>query len=176
MSHFVAQELITKDESFFNDLSKEELVDCIMTMIELVKEGAVTKPTISSLNANITGKKRPVSEAQETSADLEGSVSRLRDILCKQIKSQLKWKTSCKEGKAQWKYQGMCGGDEIFRSLMGCAINFKRKKMSLEEFYSILRVHSIYASVRYDTLTLRGDVNVSWDPDTKEFTFSGKYG
>lgn len=166
-------DLMGKNEAFFESQSKAQLIKNLMVLIQHVKDSeSVNKSSSSS-----SSKKRLSSEIKDDSVvDVDGVVENLQIILQKQIKSQLKWKTSCKLGKAQWKYQGICGSDEIFKALMGCETKFKRKKLSLEDFYKIVGTNHISASIRYDTLTLCGDVTASWDVDTKEFGFSGKYG
>lgn len=178
MSFLSVSDLIVKNKEFFESQSKDELIENLMVMIQHVKDQASTNQSSSSNTSvpAVTGKKRSISEVQSAPVDVSGTVEKLRIILQKQIKSQLKWKTSCKQGKAQWKYQGLCGSDEIFKTLMGCDTKFKKKKLSLDDFYKVVGTDYISANIRYDTLTLCGDVNVSWNADTKEFGFSGKYG
>lgn len=59
---------------------------------------------------------------------------------------------------------------------MKSAINFKRKKISVTELFDLLECGTLSKSIRYCDLTLYGDVNVTWDVNTFEFSFGGKYG
>eukprot|EP01039_Chlorochromonas_danica_P011069 gene11069-12328_t len=172
-SSLSVSDLITRNENYFASQSKDELIDSLMVLINHIKD------LESSQLKKVTGKKRPVSEVQSAApapVDVSGTVDKLRAIIQKQIKSQLKWKASYKTGKAQWKYEGLVASEEVFKALMGCETKFKRKKLSLEDFYEIIGTWNISASIRYDTLSLCGDVTASWNADTKEFGFSGKYG
>lgn len=75
-----------------------------------------------------------------------------------------------------WKYEGLCPSEEVFKALTGTDGSFKRKKITADAFCALLGCCSITQSIRYGSLSLTGDVNISWNAESKEFTFTGKYG
>ncbi len=77
--------------------------------------------------ALIGGQKRSIESANGSGVNVDAAVQFLKKTIPKQIKEQLTWKTSCKTGKAMWKYEGVCANAAVFKTLMNGAIKFKRK-------------------------------------------------
>ena len=166
--------LLTRDKAFFMTQSKEEIIDSLVQLIEHTKQSRSS----SSADNAVVGKKRSINDAgnHTSEVDVAASVQSLRKIIPNQIKAQLVWKKTCKGGTATWKYQGVCPNAEAFQSLMKSDINFKRKKISATELVGLLECGTLSKSSRYCDLTVYGDVNVTWDVNTFEFSFGGKYG
>ena len=125
------------------------------------------------------GKKRPLDALKVVTppvVDMKLSLENLKTIIQKQIKAQLKFSQSSKKGTAKWKFQGLCSSVEMFKALTGSDAKFKRKKISLDEFYKMIDCYELSASIRYGRLTVNGDVSLNWDPSSLEFSFSGTYG
>ena len=106
---------------------------------------------------------------------LQANVGRLRQLIHKGIKSQMKWKPSCKTGKARFSYEGICD-EATFRAFMKLTDKEKSKgkRMEAEDFQKDLLGDYLYASIRYGSLELRGKVNVSIGDNTIKIT--GGYG
>ena len=78
----------------------------------------------------------------------------------------MQWKPTCKEGRAKWSYDGLCGDPEVFAVLLNLRepMKSKTRKMPKDEFEQcfgdldvsvgcLLLVSSIYVgrgSTRYD--------------------------
>eukprot|EP01039_Chlorochromonas_danica_P007001 gene7001-7745_t len=140
-SSLSVEDLITRNEDYFLSQSQDQLIDSLMVLINHIKDHLDSNSSSANVVVNVTGKKRPVSEVQSSTppapVDVSGTVEKLRTIIQKQIKSQLKWKASCKVGKAQ----GLCGSEEIFRALM------KSKPLIADNFIDLvnsgLHFHSV---------------------------------
>lgn len=54
--------------------------------------------------------------------------------------TRLKWKPTCKEGRAKWSYDGLCSDPEVFASLLHLSmpIKFKTMKMPKDQFEDCL--------------------------------------
>ncbi|KAI0065723.1 hypothetical protein BV25DRAFT_1798013, partial [Artomyces pyxidatus] len=114
--------------------------------------------------------------APKTQEQLEAAAEKIRKAAASGIKSQMKWRPSCKDGGARWSYDGICADPAVFGALMGLGgpPTFKMKKFKTDEFQS--RIGRIKASARYnDMYIISEDVNVRWS-ETGEFKFSGLYG
>lgn len=166
------QTILDKEEAQLASESKEELLQSLLTLIKYTK---LSQAKVEG--SAVSGQKRSADVMTGSAGvNVDGAVQSLQKIIPKQIKAQLTWKPSCKTGKAMWKYEGTCASAEVFKALMKCDIKFKRKKITEQELYTVLGCDRIDKSIRYDTLSLTGDVNVAWDADTCEFKFSGTYG
>ncbi len=173
MSQILAHELLKKDENFFHSQTKEELIGHVLILRQYLNELENKEEASSS---NLAGTKRPATEIVSTERDAKAVANDLRSIIHKQIKAQMKWKPTCKVGSAQWKYDGMVPNNNVFNELMRSNVSYRRKKISVDEFERILGERFL-VRIRYGYLRLRGDaVNVSWEPYSNTFSFSGKYG
>lgn len=109
----------------------------------------------------------------------EAKVEQVRRLAFQGIKSQIKWRPSCKNGTARFVYTGSC--DEItFRSLVG--LQEKDKKTKGGKFPSrrfqddILRNHFL-VRIPNGYLSLNGDVKVTYsNKGTGEIKITGAYG
>lgn len=108
---------------------------------------------------------------------LKAHAGRLGKLAHKGIKSQMKWKPSCKNGKARFSYEGICD-ETTFRAFLKLSDKEKTKgkRMEAEKFQDNILGERLYASIRYDSLRLRGNVNVSFSPDESTIKIAGGYG
>ncbi|KAI0047377.1 hypothetical protein FA95DRAFT_1559222 [Auriscalpium vulgare] len=112
----------------------------------------------------------------KTPEELEAAAAKLRKAAVSGIKSQMKWRPTCKTGGAKWTYDGVCSDPAVFGALLGLGgpPTFKMKKISKDAFEDA--VGSISASARYDNMYITSkEINVRWS-DSGEFKFSGLYG
>ncbi|KAK0444455.1 hypothetical protein EV421DRAFT_1735247 [Armillaria borealis] len=113
-----------------------------------------------NLEEEIAGSKPKARTPEQVNAAAE----KLKSAARSGIKKQMTWKTSCKTGSSKWMYDGVCNDGEVFGAMLGLD----------EEFQSV--VGDIEGSARYNTLYMRGNVNIHWKPDEGTFKFSGSYG
>jgi hypothetical protein len=103
---------------------------------------------------------------------------KLRSMAVRGIKSQMKWKPSCKYSKARFSWSSMCD-EATFRAFRGLKETDKKKgtgKMSIEDFESLVGT-SITTSIRYGYLSLVGEnVNITYGKDSGELKVTGYYG
>ncbi|PVG03030.1 hypothetical protein CPB86DRAFT_750104 [Serendipita vermifera] len=121
--------------------------------------------------------KAEVDKLSRSEAEIKAEVAKLSRACVSQITKQMKWKDSCKSGTAKWSYDGICADPVVFGAMLGLKgpPNWKMKKIPKQGFEQC--VGPIEASARYSELRITSnEVNVRWNPDTKEFKFSGSYG
>lgn len=125
-----------------------------------------------SLEEEIAGSKPKARTPEQVNAAAE----KLKSAARSGIKKQMIWKTSCKTGSSKWMCDGVCNDGEIFGAMLdlGGAPTFKMKKMTAEEFQNV--VGDIVGSARYNTLYMRGNVNIHWKSAEGTFKLSGSYG
>ncbi|KAK6409588.1 hypothetical protein LTR81_016128 [Elasticomyces elasticus] len=101
-----------------------------------------------------------------------------RDVCRAEIKKQMKWQPSCKQGSTKWSYNGLVPHEDVFYKLFRFEKPkkpWKVKKIDRGEFDDIM--DGISASVRCNTLRITGaDVKVHWDQEEKTFKLVGTYG
>ncbi|KAK0230439.1 hypothetical protein IW262DRAFT_1470980 [Armillaria fumosa] len=151
--------------------------------------GAATKKTRLNLTADrvvvilADSKNYPVPEDPEASRAVFVGLALYARSLEEEIagskpkaRTPEQWKTSCKTGSSKWMYDGVCNDGEVFGAMLGLggAPTFKMKKMTAEEFQNV--VGDVEGSARYDTLYMRGNVNIHWKPAEGTFKLSGSYG
>ncbi|KAG8937909.1 hypothetical protein FRC00_010023 [Tulasnella sp. 408] len=111
--------------------------------------------------------------------ELEAAATKLARAALSQIKKQMAWKPSCKGGSAKWMYQGVAPDPAVFQRLMQLPepAKYKATKITLEQLYDILDTNYIETSIRYGSLRITSpNINVKWNKDSGEFSFSGTYG
>jgi hypothetical protein len=66
----------------------------------------------------------------------------------------MQWKPTCKEGRAKWSYDGLCGDPEVFAVLLNLRepMKSKTRKMPKDEFEQCFG--DLDVSVRYVTIPL----------------------
>ncbi|KAJ7472016.1 hypothetical protein FB451DRAFT_1090223 [Mycena latifolia] len=113
---------------------------------------------------------------EKSPEDISAAAEKLRSACVSGIKKQMAWKPTCKTGGAKWSYDGVCADPIVFGSMLNlsAAPKWKMQKYTVAEFEEFMG--SIDASVRYDTLSLCGNVNVRYQPDEGTFKMSGSYG
>lgn len=76
--------------------------------------------------------------------------SKTRDVCSKEIKKQMKWQPSCKQGKTKWDYTGIVPHEEVFYKLFGFEKPkkpWKQKAIDMVDFEQ--RIGVISASVSF---------------------------
>ena len=121
-------------EQEISALSHEELVQTVIVLQQaLAKAQAAPAPVLAPTSGNAALNWTP----EKIAAKAE-SISLLVN---KEIKKQMKWQPSCKQGKTKWSYQGMvpCREvfDEIFSNEKDAKKQWKMKKFSRVEFEDI---------------------------------------
>ncbi|KAL0069155.1 hypothetical protein AAF712_003841 [Marasmius tenuissimus] len=113
---------------------------------------------------------------EKSPAELEVAAEKLRAAARSGIKKQMTWKPPCKTGSSKWAYDGVCNDPAVFGAMLrlGGPPTFKAKKMTAEEFQDIMG--SIEGHARYNTLYMRGNVNIQWKAEEGTFKFSGMHG
>ncbi|CAA7258576.1 unnamed protein product [Cyclocybe aegerita] len=108
--------------------------------------------------------------------ELAAAADKLANAARSGIRKQLTWKPTAKSGTARWLYDGVCNDPEVFGAMLnlGGPPTFKAKKMPKEEFENL--IGDLDVAIRYDTLRINSDVNISWKPADGTFKFSGTYG
>lgn len=130
-----------------------------------------------SLETSQQSKGGAAAPKENSEEEIKAEVAKLSRACVSQITKQMKWKDSCKSGTAKWSYDGICADPVVFGAMLGLKgpPNWKMKKIPKQEFEQC--VGPIEASARYSELRITSsEVNVRWNPDTKEFKFSGSYG
>ncbi|CAB9501984.1 expressed unknown protein [Seminavis robusta] len=108
---------------------------------------------------------------------IQAQAQKVRSMAYKGIKSQMKWKPSCKHGTARFSYEGMCD-EAAFRAFMGLTEKEKTKGKRMESgaFENKILGQSLEASIRYGYLYLKGNVNISFSKDECTVKITGGYG
>jgi len=108
---------------------------------------------------------------------IQQKVDQLRKLAFKGIKSQIKWRPSCKNGTARFAYTGICD-ETTFRGFLELNGKDKTKggKVSIEKFQDDILKNNISVSIRYGYLRLNRDVNVTYNKTSCEIKITGGYG
>ncbi len=109
-------------------------------------------------------------------AKVQASAARLKEIIFRGIKAQMKWKPSCKgPNGARWSWSGLCD-EATYRELRGLKISEKTKGVRLtpDEFGDMIGGLPS-ASIRYRHLYVVGkSVNIGYAAG--ELKITGSYG
>jgi hypothetical protein len=133
---------------------------------ELVQELTNLKAKCAQLESNRGGAAATLNPEQ--------AVQKALLVAAKQIKAQMKWKSSCKSDSAKWAYDAIMPED-VYRHMMKIPEGKPAKgcKLGVEAFQSL--VGKISVSIRYGALSLTGaNINVRYSDG--ELKFSGSYG
>ncbi|XRB02751.1 hypothetical protein NFJ02_15g21050 [Pycnococcus provasolii] len=107
----------------------------------------------------------------------KAQATKLKTMAYRAIKSQMKWKPSCKHGtKPRWSWDALCD-EATFRAFRGLEPTEKAKggKMTTEDFTDLLGHGSITTSIRFGYLSLAGEsVNITYANGSLKIT--GAYG
>jgi len=133
-------------------------------LLKLEKSSFLLSPTPSAPNA-ISPEK------------VQAKADQLRELACRGIKSQMKWKPSCKKGTARFSYECMCD-ESTFRAFMrvGDKEKTKGKRMEVEEFQENILGSELETSIRYGSLVAKGKLTVSFDSSDDIMKITGGYG
>ena len=144
----------------------EDEVIALRAELQKLKKGRTSAP---ATNANF-----PLAPRKSVAEDAD----LLARLATKGIKSQMKWKPTCKAGSAKWSWSGVSSFPGLLNALEMPAKTklFKMKKIPSSDFNSAMG-ENITASIRYSELVITSEkVNVRFDSVTGEVTFSGSYG
>lgn len=163
--------VLEMENSILLNQSKQDLLSHLKNLVAYTKllEGKVS--ATSSSSSLIPG---------VDSNAIDSQIDALKKMITKGLKLQLVWKSSCKFGTSTCAFEGFANPN-AFTTLFAKKIDFSKKKkshkLSVPDFCDILGVSSIYQSIRYGSLSLKGDsVNVHWDSSLNQFKITGKYG
>lgn len=153
-------------EEDYASLSKEELI-CLLKDRD---------STISKIEGECKKLKR-AAPAEISPEKAREKADKLRTHAYRGIKSQMKWKPSCKHGSARFSYTAMCS-EPTFRQFMNLEDKDKTKgqKMEADDFEPKILGQYVSASIRYGYLSLKGTVNVTFSPKNSEIKITGGYG
>jgi hypothetical protein len=159
----------------YQGMTPEELIAALQerdTHITKLERECKRLKTVTTPTTATTTTTKTISPEQ-----LQSQTERLRKLMCKGIKSQMKWKPSCKHGRARFSYEGICD-EPTFRALMKLddKDKTKGKRMEPEKFQGEILEEELEASIRYGALYLRGNVNVSYSQDENTIKVTGGYG
>lgn len=153
-----------------------------MTAEELIKELKHRDARIETLERECKKLKASAANSIPTSAGkvispekVKESADKLKKLVIRGVKSQMKWKPSCKRGSARFSWGSLCDED-TFRAFMDIPQNQKAKgkKFTADEFQDFLGT-DLTSSIRYGYLYLRGNANVTYTKDG-EIKVTGGYG
>lgn len=149
---------------------RERDAQIVKLQAELKAAKAARKP-LAENGACATAPPPPVDQAK-----VRASAERLKEIIYRGIKSQMKWKPSCKgPNGARWTWSGLCD-EATYRELRGLKTSQKAKGVRLtpDEFGGMIGGLPS-ASIRYNHLYVVGKtVNISYA--NGELKISGSYG
>lgn len=148
-------------KAFYKDKTHDELV------IELIES-----------HQKITDLEKKLSKIMpKAAADPKVAAEKLRTIAIRGIKSQMKWKPSCKRSNPRWSWASLCD-EGTFKEFLKipAAEKAKGRKMKIEDFQNNILGKYISASIRYGSLEMKGEnVNITYGA-SGEIKISGSYG
>ncbi|KAH8922425.1 hypothetical protein BT69DRAFT_1282291 [Atractiella rhizophila] len=110
---------------------------------------------------------------------IEKEADRLRATVRRGIEKQMKWVASAKQGNAKFSYENCVTHKDVFLSFFHLSKDWNKKTLKIDthRFESKVLDQECQGKVRYDVLRITsGDVSVKWDPDSRTFSVSGRYG
>jgi len=162
----------------YDELSKEELVEALKQRDEDITK---VQSENKRLKKSLKDVKSSTSAGAAMGADPEkvrAAGLKLRQMAVKGIKSQMKWKPSCKHSKARFSWSSLCD-EPTFRAFRGMKVDDKKKgtgKMAIDDFETLVGC-TIETSIRYGHLSLvGGNVNINFNKDSGELKVTGGYG
>ncbi|KAL9003764.1 MAG: hypothetical protein Q9188_003388 [Gyalolechia gomerana] len=157
------QDLFTEEQ--LRSMTKDDLIAHILNLQSQITCAAGASPS-------------PPTTPELLVEDIRRKVSKARDMMEKGIRSQMKWKPSCKTGNVRFSYSGVVASPTIFLTLFRLSADWKKKQIKLEpvEFQDTTHTE-LTTSIRYGSLNITGkNVTVRWDPEDLTFTVTGTYG
>ena len=182
------------DDDYYDDdfddylrMTKDELISALrkrddrISLLERQCKRAKTTTTttkISSLSASSATPPPPPPPPTISPEKIQQKVDQLRKLAYKGIKSQIKWRPSCREGTARFAYTGMCD-EATFRGFFGLTKakdKTKGGKVDCERFQDDMVTNRVVGKIRYGYLCLKGNVNVTYNKTTCEIKITGGFG
>lgn len=163
----------TSDDDDYARMTKDELISALQErddrISQLERESKRAKKTTTMAS--------PTMAATISPEKMQQKVEQLRKLAYKGIKSQIKWQASCKNGTARFSNTGICD-EATFRGFFQLQGKDKTKggKVDVEKFQDEIQKNDICVSIRYGSLTLNRDVNVTYNKATCEIKINGGYG
>ncbi|KAL8923167.1 MAG: hypothetical protein Q9208_004730 [Pyrenodesmia sp. 3 TL-2023] len=155
-------------ENQLQAMEKDELVSFILKL---------QKQLATAIQAPPSPPATPATPAL-SKEDLDRKVSKARAMMEKGIKSQMKWKPSCKGGSARFSYSGVVATASVFLTLFCLSADWKKKQILFSplDFQDTIDT-DISTSIRYGYLNITGEkVTVRWNAEDLTFTVTGFYG
>ena len=117
------------DEEMLQQMSKEELVETVRSL-----QTALLEAKANSSN------QKDLPEALWTPEKVKERATKAKDIARKEIKKQMKWQPSCKQGLTKWSYTGVVPHEDVFKKMFAVGAKdkpWKQKKISRGEFIEL---------------------------------------
>ncbi|CAL8579199.1 hypothetical protein XPA_004950 [Xanthoria parietina] len=156
------QDMIPKDR--LEAMGKDDLVAHILKLQAQILSTSQASPS-------------PPATPGLTEEEIHRKASKARDMMEKGIKSQMKWKPSCKTGAARFSYSGVVASTQVFLKMFHLDTDWKKKQLQFPpaDFQDTTGA-DISASIRYGYLNITSkNVTVRWDPEELTFTVTGSY-
>ncbi|KAL8866437.1 MAG: hypothetical protein Q9174_006305 [Haloplaca sp. 1 TL-2023] len=155
--------ILSKD--LLDTMSKDDLVAHILKLQSQILSIAQTPPS-------------PPATPGLSEDEINRKATKAREMMAKGIKSQMKWKPSCKTSGARFSYSGVVASPQVFLKVFRLGADWKKKQLQFEpaEFEHTTGT-DMTTSIRYGYLNLTGKhVTVRWDANDLTFTVTGSYG
>ncbi|KAK4507722.1 hypothetical protein PRZ48_001457 [Zasmidium cellare] len=166
----------TLSEDALESMTNEDLIKTIKVLQIALQASHKQSQVLAETTAN-SSKPNPAAAAW-TPEKINERALKVRELVGKEVKKQMKWQPSCKRGSTKWSYKGMVPNVDVFNKVFEIESGskaFKLKKVPMREFTKLFGY--IYASCRYNDLTITGEhVNLKWDAEESTFQLSGTYG
>ncbi|KAG6910150.1 hypothetical protein DXG01_012909 [Tephrocybe rancida] len=113
---------------------------------------------------------------EKSPEEIQAAADKISTAARSGIRKQMTWKPSCKTGSARFVYDGVCADAAVFGAFLGLEgpPTWKTKKIPKDEFEDLLG--DLHVAIRYDTLRITSDINVSWKAAEGTFKCTGSYG
>lgn len=118
---------------------------------------------------------------------LASQAAKVCEAAVKQIRAQMKWKPSCKQGSAKWGYDGLVP-PAVYQRIFAAHLKPKElaqlkdvtvKRLTVDEFCTAFGTSSyqLSAPIRYGSLSITGEsVTCKYDATSGELRLTGSYG
>ncbi|KAL8920192.1 MAG: hypothetical protein Q9172_004603 [Xanthocarpia lactea] len=157
------QDIIPKDQ--LEAMEKVELIAHILKLQTQILSAARAPPS-------------PPATPGLSEEEVYNKASKARELMEKGIKSQMKWKPSCKTRGARFSYSGVVASAQVFQRMFRLPADWKKKQLQFgpAEFQDTTRT-DISTSIRFGHLNITGkNITVRWDANDLTFTVTGSYG
>lgn len=130
----------TLTQEQLDELSTDESKAAIVTLQKALHDSHNGVQKSRALAETTGNRGPPTQDSTWTAEKVAERAEKVRDICHKEIKKQMKWQPSCKQGTTKWSYTGVVPNAEVFNKVFEIeegAKAWKQKKISTSEFGSI---------------------------------------